>query len=213
MYGEISIHVPAWGTTKIYCNYGCLSAISIHVPAWGTTDGNVISGYPDEFQSTFPRGERQNLSRNIFLKEYFNPRSRVGNDGYPIVYCCLEEISIHVPAWGTTKPFRNSVQRLIFQSTFPRGERPYKVSIQTKTNTISIHVPAWGTTGQHGLSRQETKISIHVPAWGTTPFSGIWNWIVGFQSTFPRGERRVPAKERVVLTRFQSTFPRGERQL
>ena len=124
MYGEISIHVPAWGTTKIYCNYGCLSAISIHVPAWGTTDGNVISGYPDEFQSTFPRGERQNLSRNIFLKEYFNPRSRVGNDwatwtqqarnknfnprsrvGNDTVQWNLEldcRISIHVPAWGTT---------------------------------------------------------------------------------------------------------------
>ena len=32
-------------------------------------------------------------------------------------------------------------------------------------------------------------ISIHVPAWGTTPANVISIWLVGFQSTFPRGER------------------------
>ena len=34
----------------------------------------------------------------------------------------------------------------IFQSTFPRGERPNSQTVHKAGNTISIHVPAWGTT-------------------------------------------------------------------
>ena len=33
----------------------------------------------------------------------FNPRSRVGNDEIADYYIYLCMISIHVPAWGTTK--------------------------------------------------------------------------------------------------------------
>ena len=35
------------------------------------------------------------------------------------------------------------------------------------------------------------KISIHVPAWGTTVKTGQNDPDGGFQSTFPRGERRI----------------------
>ena len=34
---EISIHVPAWGTTKYDFENDDFEIISIHVPAWGTT--------------------------------------------------------------------------------------------------------------------------------------------------------------------------------
>ena len=34
----------------------------------------------DEFQSTFPRGERRSTSKEARHTEYFNPRSLVGND-------------------------------------------------------------------------------------------------------------------------------------
>ena len=36
--------------------------------------------------------------------------------------------------------------------------------------------------------------------------------LLKFQSTFPRGERLVPAAIASAFVRFQSTFPRGERQ-
>ena len=36
-----------------------LSIISIHVPAWGTTLLMCQAQNPQQFQSTFPRGERQ----------------------------------------------------------------------------------------------------------------------------------------------------------
>ena len=78
--------------------------ISIHVPAWGTTEYH---------------------ERALLLQRDFNPRSRVGNDdnkAVPIDGVVL--ISIHVPAWGTTFLFKVSETLiLLFQSTFPRGER------------------------------------------------------------------------------------------
>ena len=102
-------------------------------------------------------------------------------------------------------------------------------------NGISIHVPAWGTTFKPDSNAGRWVISIHVPAWGTTVLCGLTGGKVGFQSTFPRGERRdsvtchplniaisihVPAWGTTILRycslntlEFQSTFPRGERQL
>ena len=100
--------------------------ISIHVPTWGTT---MSSG------SLFP----------CILN--FNPRSHVGNDVPTLLPIHpIDKISIHVPTWGTTRRDHGSggeicisihvptwgtteIPKLpyvetIFQSTFPRGERP-----------------------------------------------------------------------------------------
>ena len=98
----ISIHVPAWGTTMSRMYPGWDPKISIHVPAWGTTAGLSISSHTVQFQSTFPRGERLLQVRNEYLLHNFNPRSRVGNDGFSEFACHFVIISIHVPAWGTT---------------------------------------------------------------------------------------------------------------
>ena len=55
----------------------------------------------------------------------------------------------------------------IFQSTLPRGERPFEYCVQNVRAIISIHAPAWGATGAlYNLK----AISL-------------------FQSTLPRGER------------------------
>ena len=142
----ISIHVPAWGTTTSECVLQIWCNISIHVPAWGTTDALNNNTLVLQFQSTFPRGERQVLSTSPTSDSNFNPRSRVGNDGGEIAKEATE---------------------LLFQSTFPRGERQKKGTTGGKlenfnprsrvgndeydvdicaNNEISIHVPAWGTT-------------------------------------------------------------------
>ena len=78
------------------------------------------------FQSTFPRGERLHLLSDYTIPRYFNPRSRVGNDDDPVLRWATnntfqstfprgerrdryadnntsDQISIHVPAWGTTE--------------------------------------------------------------------------------------------------------------
>ena len=124
----------------------------------------------------------------------------------------------------------------IFQSTFPRGERPYFHLFLPSLSPISIHVPAWGTTfcvvwcyfrfnlfqstfprgerRKHARQKSpSTEISIHVPAWGTTEKQTT-------ASVKAQISIHVPAwgttyRDRVVqwaYYQFQSTFPRGERR-
>ena len=124
------------------------------------------------FQSTFPRGERH-LCWLVAVKHiHFNPRSLVGNDYIPVGTYTIVEISIHVPSWGTTIFTRRQPPCILFQSTFPRGERrksEHKEEPEWQFQStfprgerrcagcshcshffISIHVPSWGTTGQYG---------------------------------------------------------------
>ena len=69
----------------------------------GERQGNdAYAGFQQVFQSTFPRGERPEKVALVPLICYFNPRSRVGND------------QIGVPV---------QISDIKFQSTFPRGER------------------------------------------------------------------------------------------
>ena len=76
------------------------------------------------FQSTFPRGERPVSHTGLIAYMNFNPRSRVGNDRSDHVYGLRPyDISIHVPAWGTTEKEVELREQKIFQSTFPRGDR------------------------------------------------------------------------------------------
>ena len=187
-----------------------------------------------QFQSTFPRGERQHE-----ISAYIQPqkisihvpaRGTTPADAQLAVCPC---ISIHVPAWGTTKNTWSKIVDHIFQSTFPRGERPLPRYEYCRTSRISIHVPAWGTT-VYNRSRHSIRvhfnprsrvgndfcifasvflftISIHVPAWGTTQCFSHQFPVFQFQSTFPRGERHQRFHFWKFCCLFQSTFPRGER--
>ena len=142
------------------------------------------------FQSTFPRGERRCYYFSADDTKYFNPRSRVGNDVVDYQTLTVIDISIHVPAWGTTMQSLFSSRILEFQSTFPRGERPhFPFSIP--------HIPVFQSTFPRGERLfsifgdfAKDAISIHVPAWGTTERQFIFLMKLAFQSTFPRGERR-----------------------
>ena len=121
----ISIHVPAWGATANEKKKRLVTDISIHVPAWGTTLNTILcvwqfcyfnprsrvgndrtnKGRSNCTQYFNPRSRVGNDSgRNAayIICIYFNPRSRVGNDGCSNNKCYNFQISIHVPAWGTT---------------------------------------------------------------------------------------------------------------
>ena len=64
---QISIHVPAWGTTLRAVIISLTETISIHVPAWGTTKQSLnLLSFP-AFQSTFPRGERRTRLSEIIM--------------------------------------------------------------------------------------------------------------------------------------------------
>ena len=144
-------------------------------------------------------------------------------------------ISIHVPAWGTTEPVMSAIRPLIFQSTFPRGERRNGYSPGLTIDHFNPRSRV-GNDGKECVALgSDLAISIHVPAWGTTAFavSSIAAHpfqstvprgerhhlhysicpVCGFQSTFPRGERRRRVDHGFSKIKFQSTFPRGERPL
>ena len=166
---------------------------------------------------------------------YFNPRSREGSDYRQI---------------GT------KLVKQKFQSTLPRGERRVPSIAILPPFRISIHAPARGATPKGATTATGLYISIHAPARGATqsprsflrcpryfnPRSregsdtegkALVMLVVLFQSTLPRGERRLycfsksnskqisihaPARgaTSIILSFlyapiFQSTLPRGER--
>ena len=98
----ISIHVPARGTTHIDSELRDLKSISIHVPARGTTDIATVQDKIGEFQSTSPRGGRLQRGAEVWPDGYFNPRPREGDDSLSAQGGAKYDISIHVPARGTT---------------------------------------------------------------------------------------------------------------
>ena len=100
-------------------------------------------------------------------------------------------VSIHVPAKGTTRVAYSGVDRFLFQSTFPRRERLFQISMVANISDVSIHVPAKGTTIPFCWSQQNQLVSIHVPAKGTTPADYAAQYGYQFQSTFPRRERQM----------------------
>ena len=145
------------------------SKISIHVPSWGTTD----------YRHTGSK-DRKN----------FNPRSLVGNDQILQPVLSIHLISIHVPSWGTTHLSEGIKRTIKFQSTFPRGERREKYPPRYQDQDFNPRSLV-GNDGVALIFLNSSSISIHVPSWGTTEFSGIFVHHKLFQSTFPRGERRM----------------------
>ena len=187
-------------------------------------DGNVKIkvSFPTNFNPRSRVGNDPVTPIGQLIIKNFNPRSRVGNDLisstvgkynfisihvpawgttlFVVPSASVLIISIHVPAWGTTQEWDPGLNRpLLFQSTFPRGERRCKNWIYSVTENfnprsrvgndkrrslrrlgwkISIHVPAWGTTPANAETGRTEAISIHVPAWGTTPNDSICNTLV-----------------------------------
>ena len=164
----------------------------------------------------------------------FNPRSRTGNDLFSLPDLEGLTVSIHVPARGTTRGSRSGILKILFQSTFPHGERPpggngagtERGSFNPRSRT--------GNDGEPWMIPAEQFVSIHVPARGTTfPAASRLPGDTGFNprsrtgNDFSRPDEgplrdyvsiHVPARGTTAMTNtiiylngFQSTFPHGER--
>ena len=132
---------------------------------------NILYFYDFLFQSSLPRGERPPFPLFCLpVVSDFNPRSREGSDTLPrsrfpstvisilapargATACiigmsdCPIVISILAPARGATLSQRfRTVTWLIFQSSLPRGERLYPLTVIYPLCTISILAPARGAT-------------------------------------------------------------------
>ena len=121
----VSIHVPARGTTRCYQHQGgTLTPFQSTFPHGERHPYKSNIDLFEEFQSTFPHGERHCIrgADNAGITG-FNPRSRTGNDAYRRSTLIRSEVSIHVPARGTTAMSNLAKAKERFQSTFPHGER------------------------------------------------------------------------------------------
>ena len=148
--------------------------VSIHAPARGAT--------------RHPSGGRSTARR-------FNPRTREGCDWPPL--------AVASTSWSFNPPTREgcdipalsiSTSSNKFQSTHPRGVRPWRARGHIVRAEVSIHAPARGATSRRGPSRNHTVVSIHAPARGATSNSpSASRTRMKFQSTHPRGVRlRLP---------------------
>ena len=123
------------------------------------------------------------------------------------------EISIHVPAWGTTMSSGRIIRRPADFNPRSRVGNDMVAFGASAVFIISIHVPAWGTTVNKWVQKTYYQ--------NFNPRSRVGNdWFAflplslgaGFQSTFPRGDRPTQISPSPSFCKFQSTFPRGERR-
>ncbi len=185
------------------------------------------------FQSTRPRGARQQFNPRGSFSPRFNPRAHAGRDAHCVQTCRdnrrfnprahagrdtaarqrkgEKDVSIHAPTRGATPETWQKTPRSVFQSTRPRGAR---------------HV-------DHGYGVVTLSFNPRAHA-GRDPLKSSGKYSnEPFQSTRPRGARRLrplqvnpghnvsihaptrgatrtlAASARLVL--FQSTRPRGAR--
>ena len=147
---QVSIHVPARGTTRsgdsLRCGSFCFNprsrtgndvATSQHRKGESicfnprSRTGNDHSSFPihhpyERFNPRSRTGNDRFLTSKLPVFRCFNPRSRTGNDHASFyTYNKYLQVSIHVPARGTTRQRR---------------------SRHLLRTGVSIHVPARGTT-------------------------------------------------------------------
>gem|GEM_PF-92077 len=176
-----------------YCP--ALPPVSIHAPAWGATVQLKDEFYALTFQSTRPRGARPWSTRSAApISLGFNPRARVGRDGQcpgrrmsgrgfnPRARVGRDVIS------ENSKTFRTS-----FNPRARVGRDPFSIITSLLEIIVSIHAPAWGATTPDRRARCVGPCFNPRARVGRDLLFVIFLLIVLlFQSTRPRGARRVP---------------------
>ena len=122
--------------------------ISIHAPARGATRSEAVIRAPQRFQSTLPQGERPFIRPPERVSRNFNPRSRKGSDGgYGDLYLWSDNFNPRSRKGSDSVEVFPNLQRGLFQSTLPQGERRGCMTTFQFDFGISIHAPARGATG------------------------------------------------------------------
>ena len=103
---------------------------------------------------------------------------------------------------------------LAFQSTLPRGERLESHTHNDSPSLISIHAPARGATIFDTINATSILISIHAPARGATADGTDPDHVpVDFNPRSREGSDQPKRRRGFYFRQFQSTLPRGERRL
>ena len=187
--------------------------VSIHAPARGATPDTLRPAKAEAFQSTRPRGARlQPLDFRRVRSEFQSTRPRGARRNRFRFSCFALHVSIHAPARGATHHPGSSCSIAWFQSTRPRGARRRSCRRNQRERCfnpraregrdapaqkrrrifdVSIHAPARGATIPDEPAAALAGVSIHAPARGATSATMRLTSASLFQSTRPRGARRV----------------------
>ena len=111
---------------------------------------------PLSFQSTRPRGARRRGRPAAARRWGFNPRARVGRDirmssSFWLQTCFNPRARVGRDIKAGT--IRDRAGK--FQSTRPRGARPFACQVVDIGQLVSIHAPAWGATRRKSSSPQD----------------------------------------------------------
>ena len=180
----ISGFCPRIGNVPCTTPFDLLFVISIHVPTWGTTLSISTNLFALIFQSTFPRGERhhqpgyhyllhsfqstflcgerRHITRMQLTTLHFNPRSRVGNDGWSYSdRICDRDFNPHSCVGNDTKCEKKLRSYPDFNPRSLVGNDLFSYNPITISFVISIHVPSWGTTTEYISQISHDKIDFN----------------------------------------------------
>ena len=145
----ISIHAPARGATHGVPPDRAILRISIHAPARGATEGECYDDKRAKISIHAPaRGATSLIRSRIMVYTYFNPRSREGSDIFASTALYFSYNFNPRSREGSDEIHKTYISSMApFQSTLPRGERPYQhPACGCHDSLISIHAPARGAT-------------------------------------------------------------------
>ena len=146
-----------------------------------------------EFQSTLPRGERLRFAMIRAGYGSFNPRSHEGSDMYWLKSCrSITGFNPRSHEGSDQRRVCKSGAILRFQSTLPRGERHCTTVTDMFIVIVSIHAPTRGAT-RMAQPRHRQTLCFNPRSHEGSDRKWQEQMFVngGFQSTLPRGERRV----------------------
>ena len=190
----VSIHTPTWGATQADAEEQEAERVSIHAPTWGRDFTSLMPSTPLLwFQSTRPQGARPH--RSAIQIEAFH-------------------VSIHAPARGATRQAPAAGGLLVVVSIHTPARGATIIAKQPRRyHVVSIHAPARGATGGEVDSSHPQRVSIHAPTRGATPtYRTASGALLCFNPRARMGATRIISKcsSRVL---FQSTRPRGARRV
>ncbi len=232
---SVSIHASAREATKRGLPKDAPVTVSIHASAREATILPVADLTDDEFQSTPPRGRRQQLLAHRRWSRRFNPRLRAGGDHHNLATGAVLPVSIHASAREATSPCsRRSLCSPSFNPRLRAGgdvahEAPVRLCDRLNPRLraggdvhraadaggkrlVSIHASAREATAEGG-DREPVRIRFNprLRAGGDQGYSTASGRHAGFNPRLRAGgdSRRCVAS--ACASWFQSTPPRGRR--
>ena len=169
-----------------------------------------------DFNPRSHEGSDSRIETEVDQIKNFNPRSHEGSDVNQAAKKLYDYISIHAPTRGATGLCKYIVKDP--QDFNPRShegsdtarKQPERTAgnfnprshegsdgqhfMQLRGREISIHAPTRGATIHTRSARLLHRISIHAPTRGATRWQQPSRTFRRFQSTLPRGERRLNRK-------------------